>query len=404
MILALLSLFCLLYSIKRNGTRSLMTLGIACTSIYALPAMFNLTAPQQYIPTGESRYFIEPLPLTVYMYCLYFVFLILNLKLLGPNRTFDYSQRSRMGMVISLYISLLAWVGINVVNDGITFFLQPRFSLTGSVLEMILKWSIPLAIFYGVITKNKIRFVGFIFLFLQFMTGDRTVLAITLVGFVYLSITQSYSLKIYFKPRFFLLGFGAFFLVVFGKPIYRVVKSGSFEYFLKFLTYDSVIMVLTAFEPISIFNHFDFTVRDNIWMSPFDFFWSVFGNFIVAPSAIGINVNQTNLYLMDAYPKIITNGIGGSYLANAWMMGRVLGLYIFSLIFLGVLHFSDVYAQRKQSFLASIFVLLGALMAVYSHRNGLGNILAFYRQIGLVCCVIMGVKIAVQLLKVRKND
>jgi len=398
MILFLLSLFCIQSTIKLNGVRSLVTLGIACTTIYAFPAMLNITAPQQYIPTGEFRYFIEPLSLTVQMYCLYFVFLILNLKLMGPYRNRNNHQLSRISVIISLYACLVAWFGISVLSDGPLFFLQPRFAITGSVLEMILKWSIPLSIFYGLITRNKIKYIGFVFLFLQFMTGDRTVLAITLVGIAYLSLEKNQPLLNYFRPKFLLFGVGALFIIIFGKPIYLVIKSGSFEYLLSFVTYDSIMIVASSFEPISIFNHFDFTVREKIFMSPLDFFTSLFGNLLIDPGSVGLTVNQTNKYLMDAYPDFITNGIGGSYLANAWMVARVPGLYIFSLVFLCILRFSDVYSQRNYSFLAAICVLIGALMAVYSHRNGLGNILAFYRQILILCGVVLAGIFVVQIM------
>jgi hypothetical protein len=129
----------------------------------------------------------------------------------------------------------------------------------------------------------------------------------------------------------------------------------------------------------------------------------MFGNLLIDPGSIGITVNQTNKYLMATYPDFITNGIGGSYLANAWMVARAPGLFIFSLLFLCILRFSDVYSQRSNSFLACVCVLIGALMAVYSHRNGLGNILAFYRQIFLCCGVIFVVSFMYQLLRVKKH-
>jgi len=92
---------------------------------------------------------------------------------------------------------------------------------------------------------------------------------------------------------------------------------------------------------------------------------------------------------MSAYPNIITNGIGGSYLANAWMVLRVPGLYVFSLIFVGSLSLLDSYTKRKSPLVVSVIILFGALIAVYSHRNGLGNLLSFVRQIAISGAIIV---------------
>lgn len=404
MILGVLSAFVILFSAKKNGWRSFVTFGIVCTAIYAIPAMLNITVPQQDIPTGELRYFVTPDPYTIYMYYMYFSFLLLNVISFKSPRIIENQIIARLSYKIAMYLCLLIWVSINVLNDGPFFFLQGRFDLTQSIPEMIFKWSIPISIFYGYITKNKdIRYAGFVCLFAQFMMGDRTVLAITLLGVIFLKLENGRTLLKYFSFRNLIIGLVAILLIIFGKPIYLVLKSGSLTYALEFLSVDTILLVLRSFEPISIFNHFDFTVREKILMEPFDFLKSVFGNLLISPGSFDIVVNQTNLYLMNAYPDIITNGIGGSYLANAWMVARIPGLYFFSLLFIVILRSSDIYAQNKNPIVAAIWILLGSLLAVYSHRNGLGNILAFYRQIIILCIILMILAYTCRILTLKKD-
>ena len=194
-----------------------------------------------------------------------------------------------------------------------------------------------------------------------------------------------------------------FFVVVFGKPIYLIIKTGTLEYALEYLNSDTLMFFIVGFEPFSIFNHFDFVVREGLIMHPIDFIKATLGNLFISPSSVDITVNQTNLYLMNAYPNFITNGIGGSYLANAWMFLRVPGLYLFSLLFVLSLVFCDKLSSTKNALLSSIIILLGAIISVYSHRNGLGNILAFIRQIFICGGVIFFFSIFLQLLYIKKK-
>ena len=404
LILVVTAFMSLYLAIKFFGLKSFLVLGVVGSIIYAMPAFLNMTPPQQFIPTGQGRYFIAPSNHTIYAYIAYFVFIIINIFIFkGQKKIYTESYISKQHITLAIYMCLLGWYLISVFNDGFFFFLKDRFDINQSVLELVFKWSIPISIYYGMMTKNPIRFIGYLFLFIQFLTGDRTMLAITLAGIIFIFIKGHKSIRYYLNFRYIFAASLVFSVVMFGKPIYLIIKTGTLEYALEFLNPDTLMFFIVGFEPFSIFNHFDFVVREGLIMSPIDFIKATAGNLFINPSSVDITVNQTNLYLMNAYPNFITNGIGGSYLANAWMFLRVPGLYLFSLIFVLSLIFCDVFSKKRNAFVASIIILLGALISVYSHRNGLGNILAFIRQIFICGGIIFLFSLVLQLLYIKKR-
>ena len=82
LVLGLTAFTSLYFAIRFYGLKSFLVIGIAGSIIYAIPAIINMTPPQQFIPTGQTRYFITPSNYTIYAYCAYCLFIIINILIL----------------------------------------------------------------------------------------------------------------------------------------------------------------------------------------------------------------------------------------------------------------------------------------------------------------------------------
>lgn len=384
-------------ALRLHGPFSFVAAGVFCFTVYSLPALLGLVYPftEPGIPMSLAPASAIAIGATALAWSVFLVTIAIpvvpSVPVVLAGMRGGGADRNLVAFVHAALCVCLAGFIVIVASDGPLFFLEDREAQSESLVRMLWRWVNAVGLVAAVLARSwRAAGVFFLGMMLYFLAGDRTVLVITAFCLVVV-LGQGQSLRVLFKWRnvaglVLLIG-----LALFGKPIYVAVKSGSLLSIQGVFSAEWFSLFLTSFEPFITFNILDLIVRHDFQMSPWRVVEGVLGQFLVQPSAVGIDSNSFNAAFTARFAPSLTYGIAGNFWGQAWAIGGALGVAIYGIIYGVSLRLCDRGTRCYAGTARVTLAILGALFAVYAHRNSLDNLLSFVRQIFIVVVTIAAV-------------
>lgn len=304
----------------------------------------------------------------------------------APAARNDAARMHRFA-VASLILGILGYLYLSATS-GWLFFLEQRELQNDGLLTLLWKWTVPLGIVAATFSGSTKTQAGlFMLLAVLFLRGDRTMLGITMVSFALVWSYGRKDIRTLFRPTFIVAGIVLVSLIIFGKAVYLSAKAGDLAILIDAVQPENMATVILGFEPFVTYNHIDFVIESNLSFSFAEFFTSILGQFLVAPSVFGIETNLYNLRVTEMLPFNVTYGVAGNYWAHAWSIGGFPMVAAFAVLYASALVFCDRNYERLSGAPKVFLTVTGTVIAVYTYRNGLDNMFSFFRQI-LIMVVI----------------
>ena len=288
-------------------------------------------------------------------------------------------------------IASLSFLGYFLISlqAGPLFFLAERGQINFGLLTTLWRWTFAFGIIFAVLKKSYFYMFYFsIFIAMYTIAGDRTMLAIILGAIILVSASFQKRKHAFPSIKIALAGISTFFVLIFLKPIYLFIKTPSIEAMSSFLNVEIIVQTLQSFEPFITFSLLEMTVSQNIRIDAICFLSSILNNLLILPSFFGADTNYFNEYMTNQMPDGLSFGIAGNYLASGVAAFGIVGAVIFSGLYVTILCTLQNMLPERRSVLTVSIYLIGAVFAVYAHRNGLDNFLSFVRQIAVVGILI----------------
>lgn len=363
-------------------------LGLVGLTTYSVPAFLGLRI--LFVYEGYSQKFLTSVSFeTILVYwCAWIVILLINSAPIfkDPTGIGQLSPREsivelRVFFKINLSLFVLGFLYLSI-DVGPLFFLHPRDDQQLGLIPLLWKWTVPFMVITSVLlTRRSYILISIFCLAIIFLRGDRTILVISGMIGIFLTLNPTNTLVAVVRLRHMIVMCALSFLILYGKPIYVISKSGNFLDLVNLFDIYTLKNALWNFEPMGTITHLETSIAEGFRIGIGDFFISVFGNLLILPSAFGVETNLYNLEFTKSLPYELSFGIAGNFWAHAWSVGGIPMVVVFAFLY----SFSLVQLQRvffKSRGTGKVLAALAAsIIAVYSHRNGLDNLMSFIRQI-----------------------
>lgn len=376
---------------KRFGIGSFIGAGFIGFFIYSIPAFINKSRYFFYLDTNHF-YLYEPSfgVMLVYFFAWAVFLLFVSLAPAKPYyRQFDIN--TGMPNFNMRPFNLRPFVNSGIVLSTAVILFSIYLPLLGNSATLILiigRWIISMTFIAALIDRRYIiAMYMFSFLIYWFLGEDRTLLAISLMSAIVIISHKVFKssfipFKKIFNFKIFSIVTLSILMITFGKPLFSAINSNNFAHLSsKFSSIGQLTEFLsTSFEPMIIFNHVQYVFDNPLNERLTDYLIGIFSNFLIFPSYFGLSSNFYNEAITSSFPIVMSYGIAGNYYAHAYTMMGYFGVIIFALIYVSFLYYCDKKFFIKNTY-SILFGMLGGLVAVYAHRNGIDNLLSFFRQI-----------------------
>lgn len=389
LILAALVCATLVVSVRRHGRVSFVTLGVVGAAIYAIPGIvdmersFELHARAVFHPTRDAADAV-----VVVAWC----GLLAGVALFssrsndtGPTeRASERSTMRRLAMAAAIFGGLgLLYL---IYTQGSQILISSRYDQHTDQVLLIWRWTAPTGLIASVLCKSrKLFWLNLATLFVIFLRGDRTMVAITMAGML-VAMMQSGPWLRQLRLKHLLGIATAILVVLLGKSVYLALKAwlgGEGELRTRVSIIDQIYY---QFEPFATYAHVGYVMRRGLEIPISDFFQSLFANLLIVPSAFGLS---TNIYgEMIQRTQRIGSGLAGNYIANGYAVGGAVGAALFYFLLIWILRTCDIRFRRTSGAWKLFWACTGAVFAFYVQRNGLDNMLSLVRQIVIVCILL----------------
>jgi hypothetical protein len=376
--------------IRRYGAISFACAGVFCFTAYSIPALVG-----QVFPFNWAAVYLAPSSsAAVHVTILAWVVFLLTMLVPGKagqaaRPAASASQDPHLASFIraALFVCVAGFMAI-AYADGPLFFLEGRDEQSQGTLRLLWRWVNAIGLVASVASRSwRSATVFFGGLVIYFLAGDRTVIAIT--AFCVLIVWgHGRALRIMCRPGPVLACVFFVVAIIFGKPIYLAAKLGSMDIVARAFTAEAMEGLITTYEPFLTFNILDLVVRHDFTMQLGTLTKGVLGQFLVVPSAFGIDSNSFNTEFTAKYAPRLNFGIAGNYWAHAWAVAGPFGVGVYAVLYAVGLRVLEASCWRYSGVARVLFALLAGLLAVYVHRNSLDNLLSFARQILMVTAAI----------------
>lgn len=385
-------------ALRLHGALSIVGAGLLGFTAYSLPAVVGVYLPPR---LGETGYVAQTSAMATGQLVVAWIAFTVGLILM--SRAVRQEQTTRHAVVgpprpadsVALLILLAAGIGLYAaiaVIDSPLYFLDPRQVQAAIFAEgkMMWRWVNAFGLLLSLSTRSRLLLLVFgAFTLIHCIAGDRTMVAILTVALAIQVYGGKRLAHVVRRPPFLMGGLVAFVFVLFGKPIYLSLKQGAIDPLIENFRPDRLLVNLNYFEPFGVHNQLEVVTSTGFRYPLSDVVSGVLAQFLIVPSAFGIDSSRFNVLFTQEFYSELTSGIAFNYWAQGYAVGQTLGVVVFAMIFAALL----VSCQRIYLIagrLGQIAVLLiGVLVGIYIHRNSLENIMAFIRQILLIGLPLM---------------
>ncbi len=380
---------------RRFGWNSFVGLGLIGAAIYSLPAFLGFYAPIQ-ITLGERGVFAATsLTSVIVVAMVWSIFLFLVSVLSVPPFPSGGQVGNGSVHLLSCAVLVLFGYGLIALSQGPIYFLQARHDISYGATATLWRWLPAFGIMISVFHARRIYLAFFLFfLAIHFTSGDRTIPAITTAACVLIFFMRRMQRMPLPKIVTSVLVLFIFFLMVFGKPVYLVLKDPSLAAIQSMFSWNGLLLTLKGFEPLGTYSLLEFALDGRLNADLPMFLLSIIGNILIVPSAFGVDTNYFNTFMTNEMPSGITFGLAGNYFASGYVGLGYFGVIALAVFFILALRGIEKYALRTSGLTKLTLTLIGATMAIYAHRNGIDNLFSFIRQIVIVGLAIGCVSVA----------
>jgi len=295
-------------------------------------------------------------------------------------------QEVELFLRVLLVVNLIGLAMI-AFQEGPLFFLQARSETLESsgAITQFWRWTNVLGVTLALAAGKKILSAYFIFTTtLYFIAGDRTVIVITLFSVaLYLFRDRSVS-ELVKSPRVLGLGVFAIFVVFFGKAFYLAIKLSNFSILSDSFNQTDPSKQVAGFEPLLVHGHLETVISTGFSYPLAEVVRGTLGQFLIVPSAFGIDSQQFNVTFTETNYPGITYGLAYSYWAEGYSVANIGGIALFSAILGLMIIYANWLERTTRACTRALLVLIGSMIAVYIYRNSLENLFVFMRQMVMV--------------------
>lgn len=401
--LIVVMLTALALTLKKNGVGSFVTLGIIGATIYNIPAIIDAQKSLASI-AFVSHGLVSVPPDVELVVLLAWLALLASLVLtivMFPVRKSQQplaEEQSQMLAVsiASVIVSVAGVMYLSWTANQVLFFLEKRTDQDIGAISTLWQWTAVIGLVSASLARSRklILFHAFV-LFIIFMRGDRTLVAMTAAALFAAASYKDPKWYRHLKPLHIAGIVSGVAVVLLGKTIYVGVKAAVTGARTDRFT-DFSVQFLQQFEPLGTFSHLEFVMRSGVTIGPADFLKSVFGNLLLVPSFFDISTNLYNTIVTRTLAARVSSGIAGNYMAHGYTVAGTAGAALFYFIMPLMLRLCDGQFRNKTSTTKVFWCCVGGVLAFYIHRNGLDNIFSFVRQLFVVCVVTAAVAAAIR--------
>lgn len=389
-----LALFCIGLLQLKYGYFSFVSAGVFGFLVYSLPAIVGL---KRSFYSGGHNYLVPVDDASTAVVLVAWTFFALTLAFArGPSKglanvphTRRESYIPKMWIAFALSMAGLAYLA---ALGGIFFFLESRDLQVEDYVVLIWRWVVVLGFAAAVVERHRwgqILFLSIILII--FLRGDRTIPAICGATYLVLYFNNEESrnrlYRILTSWKLIAATSLVVFVVLFGKSIYRSIKSGSSNELNQALDVDLAGIAYSA-EPFATFDHIPSVIDFSLHIPFFEFLTSILGNLLIIPSIFGVETNLYSVTITSTLPYNLGYGIAGNYWAHAMSVWGYPMVGIFAALYAAALTLFDRTMFDRKGAARLTVVAIGSVIAVYTHRNGLDNLLSFVRQIIIASIMI----------------
>lgn len=272
-----------------------------------------------------------------------------------------------------------------MLRHGALFFLIERDEISGLLGNeyLIWKWLSVLGLIGSFATRRWLLFGVFAALMaMNLVVGDRTGPVIALVALGLLAAGRHSWGSAVRAPRVMALVLLTLGVVFFAKRAYIGLKSP--ELGIGYLFAPEFILNpaewVSYWEPFATHQILADVIAAGLRIEPMVMIAGALGQFLLIPSAFGIDSSSFNVILTrELYPDL-NFGVGYNFLAQGHALAGIGGVALFG----GLFGLAAVGIERLRARASSpwswLWLLIGVLVAVYIHRNSFENELALLRQ------------------------
>lgn len=378
-------------AVWRHGWVSFVTLGVFGAAIYAVPGLldaqrtFSVQSQALFIATPDSADAV-----VAAAWCA----LLLGVALFSSSRPTQARRQATDEQAsihrLALATALLAGAGLAYLffQQGAGVVVESRDSQLGSSFIYVWRWTAPIGLVASLLAGNRKLFYFHLFiLFVIFLRGDRTFVAISLAAVIVASMWDkpaAYLFRLKYIMGVLLAGIGIFY----GKSTYLNIKEALGGESARTQGLSVVEQLQFQFEPSATYAHVGHVMRRGLEIPFLEFVQSVFGNLLLIPSAFGVSTNVYNELVQGSVSYSVDTGIAGNYIAHGYVVAGIPGAMLFYLLLAWILRSCDVRFRKTSGTWKLFWACTGAVFAFYVHRNGLDNIFSFVRQIAVICVLI----------------
>jgi hypothetical protein len=388
----------LFLSIRNHKLFSFVTLGVIGAAIYSVPGVVDAHVP--FYAKRFGALYSTPFGADL-MVLVAWAGMMLGVAIFRPKNqglanadlsvpTEDVDEQNRL-LVLGIVAATIGWLGFLYLAwlDGWLFFLKARVDQNSSLPVLIWKWTGLLGLLSAILIRNRILLTASaLLLFVIFLRGDRTMIAVTAAASMVALVHQKGRWSALLVPSRLIPVLAAGFLVFFGKSSWLTLKAGLSGQGWVAPDVPLESQFVAQFEPFGTYAHIGHVMDFELHIPLDRFFESIFANLTIFPSFFGLNTNVYNETVTATLPGIVRSGVAGSLTGHGWTVGGPFGVFVFYLIFLGVLRLCDSQFIQRRGIVKLFWGCAGGIISFYAHRNGMDNLLSFIRQ-DLIICVLV---------------
>src|SRR5699024_6935567 len=280
-------------------------------------------------------------------------------------------------------ISIVSFLIILLQNDVSLFSGKTVLWEEGGIIQIFWGISLSYVFLISLIEKRK-KFIlySIVMLFVFFLTGDRTTVAISILAFIvfYFNKKEKQLLikMIKILPTLCIFVFALFIFI--GKDIY-----GSFQYrglkgvYQTIIDKDLYLNSILNSEPFAIQNILNKVLQTDFFLG-FDYLNDLPLQLLVVPSFFGADSQGFSETFRSTFYSFVDYGMAYNFWAEAYSIGKWPIVIGFILFFNFILLLLNLLLRSKDVSLKVLILLLGTYWSFYIHRNSLYTILTFERH------------------------
>lgn len=381
---------------SRYGVFSIAGISGIGFAIYSMPAMLGIMVT----PVSSGNYFEPTSAKVTLLIALAWVVYAATLIIKADQRSPPFGgmlvhgqgddEQAKLTATLAVCSSLALYLLASYITSPL-FFLMDRYYVESTMpgLLALWRWCIAIGLVCSVLSRQRLLIAAnSVLVVIVFIAGDRTLLYVVVFALLVAVFGRVPLVNILRRPYIIPSVAAAGLVVLFGKPIYLAIKTGSSAVLWDFF-YRHPAALFSGFEPFLVHGHLE-TVVFYDWAFPiWDVVVAVIAQLLIVPSAFGVETNQFNTAFTRTFFPNVDYGLAYSYWAQGYSVGGTLGVAVFAFLFGGIVKIFDHLDRVSSPSVRSVILVAGAVFATYIFRNSLENIFAFLRQIAIVGILIL---------------